>query len=103
MSKIGTPRSIKVSPEIKDKFKGLPLSTSAAVKQSVIHANNNPTLMIRALQARMIIGNKAEKSERVSYARDQQTVSALENLVAMIDLSEEEVVRLCMEAYIKKL
>ncbi|MDI1348614.1 hypothetical protein [Aquabacterium sp.] len=103
MSKIGTPRAIKVTTEIKDKFKGLPLSTSAAVKQSVINANNNPILMIRALQARMTNGNKVEKSERVSYTRDQQTASALENLVAMIDLSEEEVVRLCMEAYINTL
>lgn len=103
MSEKTTPRQVKVKASLKDKFNDLPISASAAIKQAILDAHDNPILLVKALQLRMMSTRVEEAEVRMGYWVVPEIEKHCSRLSGMTELPIEQVVRLAMEAYINKL
>ncbi len=83
-------------------FKRVPLTRSAAIRQAVLQADVDPELLVDAFKLRLSMPFE-DNDARISYTRDKKTDAIVKRLTEMTKLSSEEVVRLCMEAYIHRL
>lgn len=95
-------QKLTVPTEIIDLFLKLPLTRSAAIGQSILAASRRPDLIPLALRLRMT-QVRSGNNVRVSYTREQRLDAMIERLAQMTDLSGEQVIRLCMEAFVHKL
>lgn len=79
----------------------LPLNRSAAIGQAIIGGSHRPDLLPLALRIRM---SKARSGNnvRISYSRELRMDDMIARLAQMTDLSGEQVIRLCIEAFIHK-
>lgn len=84
------------------KFDKLPMTRSGAISQALMNADRNHDLLSRAFQLRMSTDHE-ENDARICYSRDSKHDETIEKLSRMTRLSGEQVVRLCMEAYIYRL
>lgn len=95
-------QKLTVATEVLDAFELLPLSRSAAIGQAILAAGKRPELIPLALRERMS-QTRSGNNVRVSYTRENRLDAMIKRLAEMTDLSGEQVVRLCMEAYLYKL
>ena len=96
---------VTVSQEVLDMFEKLPISRSAAIVASINLVARKPDLLHIALHHRMseVTEVRSGNNVRVSYTREAKIEPMIDTLAQMTDLSGEQVIRLCMEAYIYKL
>lgn len=99
----GTGKNVRVPKGLKGRFDALPLTMSSAIKQAIMDANDNPQLLIKALQNRMLSTGPRDDIVRASYWADETIDNYCERLSNLSELPIEQVVRLAMEAYINKL
>lgn len=80
----------------------LPVTRSGALNQAMFNAWRDPELLVKALRFRL---DRPEELERikVTYSRDSKLDPVLEKMSEMTKLPKEQVVRLCLEAYIHRL
>lgn len=83
-------------------FEKVPMTRSAAITQAVINAGRDPELLISAFRLRLSQPYEENDTE-VTYSRDHRIEAIVKKLAEMTKLSGEQVVRLCMEAYIHRL
>lgn len=93
---------VTVSQEVLDMFEKLPISRSAAIVASINLVARKPDLLHIALRHRMT-EVRSGNNVRVSYTREAKIEPMIDTLANMTDMSGEQVIRLCMEAYIYKL
>lgn len=84
------------------KFEKLPMTRSAAIAQALTNAARDPELLVDAFKLRMSQPFE-ENDTRITYTRDEGLQEVIDRLSRMTKLPGEQVVRLCMEAYIHKL
>ena len=82
-----------------EKFDKIPMTRSGAISQALLNAGRDPALLSRAFQLRMST-DEEQNDARICYSRDTKHEQKIEKLSRLTRLSGEEVVRLCMEAYI---
>lgn len=80
-------------------FKKVPLNRSKAIEQAVKDADNDPEVLVRALRMRLTRPFEANDA-KIAFTRDKNCEDAIERLAEMTKLPNEQVLRLCMEAYI---
>lgn len=100
--RISKQHKVTVSNEVLELFEGLPLSRSAAIGMSILAVSRKPDLLHVALRHRMT-QERTGNNVRVSYTREPRLEAMIDRLAEMTDLSGEQVIRLCMEAYIYRL
>ena len=100
--RIAKQTTLKLSKELLDAAEKLPMSRSALIVRSISNAGTRPDVVHLALRRRMT-EPRTENNVRVSYTRDPRVEPIIERLVEMTDLSAEQVIRLCMSAYIHQL
>ena len=83
-------------------FEKVPMTRSAAISQAIINADRNPDLLAHAFRLRLSQPFE-ENDARITYTRDIRIEAIVKRLAEMTKLSSEQVVRLCMEAYIHRL
>lgn len=101
-NRIATQHKVTVSTEVLELFEALPLSRSAAIGLSILQAGRKPDLLHMALRRRMS-ETRSGNNVRVSYTREPRLEAIIDKLAEITALSGEDVIRLCMEAYIHKL
>lgn len=80
-------------------FKKVPLNRSKAIELAVEKASNDPSLLVHAFQMRLT--RPFERNDvKITYTRDKQCEEMIDKLSEMTKLPNEQVLRLCMEAYI---
>jgi hypothetical protein len=95
-------QTVRLSEEVVEMFDKLTISRSAAIEAAVRNARTDPELLVRGLKHRMR-NPRGANSIKVGYSRDSDIDEPVEQLVEMTKLPAEEVIRLCMEAYIHRL
>ena len=88
--------------DLVDKFEKLPITRSRAINLAIGYAAKDPELLVQALRFRFSQPH-LENDVKVTYSRDTKLDEVLENLTHMTKLPAEQVIRLCMEAYINRL
>lgn len=88
--------------DLVERFDKLPLTRSAAITQAILNVEREPELLAQAFRLRLHQPYE-ENGVRVAYTRDTRIDETLKKLTDMAKLPGEQVVRLCMEAYIYKL
>lgn len=83
-------------------FENVPMTRSAAISQAIINANRNPDLLAHAFRLRLSQPFE-ENDTSITYTRDPRIGDIVKRLAEMTKLPGEQVVRLCMEAYIHRL
>lgn len=83
-------------------LKGVPLSRSAAISQAIVNAGREPDLLVHAFRLRLS-QPKEDDDHRVTYSRDERLDEIVKNLSDLTKLPGEQVIRLCVEAYIHRL
>lgn len=97
-------RHIRVPSSIRALMRTLPINMSAAVSQSILDAREDDSLIIRALKRRLALPpNKNDPLERVAISQDERIDSYVADLTDRSQLSAEEIIRLCIEAYLFRL
>jgi hypothetical protein len=95
-------RMVYLTPRLKAQFMALPVSASSAVEKSIFHAARQPELLAKAFYQRLSQPFEAS-TERLTHTREESLDSTLDKLSEMTKLPTEQVIRLCMEAYINRL
>ena len=80
-------------------FEASTLSRSAAISQAIHNADRCPDLLVYAFRLRLSLPFE-ENDTRITYTRNAQVTAIVEKLASMTKLPNEQVVRLCMEAYV---
>ena len=94
--------NITLAPSVRKELKSLPMSMTAAVIQAIINAERDPQKLARALEQRF--GAPSEgNTERTATFLDTRVTGMVERLSGVSRLSNEEVARLAIEAYIHRL
>ena len=84
------------------KFETVPMTRSAAIAQAILNADRYPDLLVDAFRLRLSQPFE-ENDTRITYTRDSKIDAMIKRLSEMTKLPGEQVVRLCMEAYIHRL
>lgn len=80
-------------------FKKVPLNRSKAIELAVERATNDPQALVLAFKMRLT--QPFERNDaKITYTRDKRCEEMIERLSEMTKLPNEQVLRLCMEAYI---
>lgn len=83
-------------------FENVPMTRSAAITQAVLNADKNPDLLAHAFRLRLSQPFE-ENDTKITYTRDIRLEAMVKRLAEMTKLPGEQVMRLCMEAYIHRL
>lgn len=78
------------------------MTRSAAICQALLNAERDPGVLSRAFQLRLNTDFE-ENDVEIKYTRDKRLDKTVEELSRMTRLPGQQVIRLCMEAYIHKL
>lgn len=104
-SLMGTQRTQKIltlPSHVVGMFDGLVQNRSACISNAVIEGLKNPELLVQALRLRLTTPFE-ENNTNVTWSRSVAALEAEKKLAEMTRLPGEQVVRLCMEAYIHRL
>lgn len=96
-------RNFKVSRRLVNDFEKLPISRSAGVVQAVMRATVRPQVLVTAFKARLEDPSNLPNNVRINIYMPPKVNVFVKDLASMTKLPDEEVVRLCMEAYVKGL
>lgn len=94
--------TLKLPAKLNQALDGLPLAKSVAVAQAILSAEREPESLARAFQLRLHQPTE-ENDITISYVRTPKIEEPLRRLTEMTRLPGEQVVRLCLEAYIHRL
>lgn len=94
--------TINLPPTLLNGLEGVPMSRSAAITQSILNADRNAELLVQAFRLRLSMPTENNET-KVSYTRDTKLDTPLKKLIEMTKLPGEQVIRLCVEAYIYRL
>lgn len=104
MSKVVT-RTIRISPELDDAMRNTPMKKSGIVQAAIVNAFDRPDVLGKALNARRLDIHQYEtvSDMRVGVSLTDELLVCLDHLAKMTRLPTEEVIRLSIEAYLKRL
>jgi hypothetical protein len=94
--------TISMSTAIVEDLKKVPMNRSAAITQAILNATRDNDLLARAFRLRLGMPN-TQNEIRITYTRDSKLDAPLKKLIEMAKLPGEQVIRLCVEAYIHHL
>jgi hypothetical protein len=95
-------RYFNVPKEVNDALQSGPVPKSKAAKRALAAATARPELIPMALRVRPF-KPRSNGTTRLGVTYDEATMSGVKHLSEQYDLSQEEIVRLMLEAYIYKL
>lgn len=96
------PYCLSLSPTLITALEKVPMNRSAVITQAILNADRNVELLAQAFRLRFSMP-KEDNEVRVTYTRDGKLEAPLKKLIEMTKLPGEQVIRLCVEAYIHKL
>jgi hypothetical protein len=94
--------TISLSAKIHEKLEAMPAGISESIRRSVHQANKDPELLASAFKLRLSMP-PYEDIKQVGYRADEKFRTAAAELSGMTKLPVEQVVRLCIEAYVYRL
>lgn len=98
-----SPKNLRLPQYLKATIESNKMNLSLNVRFAVAKAAENPQVLVRALENRLTLDEEGNYSSKTSYRPSEVTLSQIEQLAKLAKLSEEEVVRLALEAYIYNL